>query len=77
MEGRESNTLKFKNGTKEDVNNYRPISILPVLSKLIEKHVHDSLMEFLNTYELLHKTQSGFRPKHICETALTYMIDSW
>ena len=70
-------TPLFKNGTKEDVNNYRPISILPVLSKIIEKHVHDSLIEFLNTFELLHKTQSGFRPKHSCETALTYMIDSW
>ena len=48
-----------------------------MLSKIIEKHVHDSLMEFLNTFELLHKTQSGFRPKHSCETAMTYMIDSW
>ena len=70
-------TPLFKNGTKEDVNNYRPISILPILSKIIEKHVHDSLMEFLNSFELLHKTQSGFRPNHSCETALTYMIDSW
>ena len=62
---------------KSDVNNYRPISILPVLSKILEKHVHDSLMEFLNSHELLHKTQSGFRPKYSCEPALTYMIDSW
>ena len=45
--------------------------------KFLEKHVHDSLMEFLNSHELLHTTQSGFRPKHSCETALTYMIDSW
>ena len=62
---------------KEEENNYRPISILPILSKIIEKHVHDSLMEFLNSFELLYKTQSGFRPNHLCETALTYMIDSW
>ena len=39
-------TPLFTNGTKEDVNNYRPISILPILSKIIEKHVHDSLMDF-------------------------------
>ena len=70
-------TPLFKNGTKGNVNNYRPKSILPVLSKILEKHVHDSLMEFLNCHELLHKTQSGFRQKHKCETALTYMIDSW
>ena len=30
----------YKNGPQDDVNNYRPISVLPVLSKVIEKHVH-------------------------------------
>ena len=58
-------------------NNYRPISILPVLSKVLEKHVHESLSEFLHTYNLLHKTQSGFRTQHSCETALVNMIDLW
>ena len=42
---------KWKEGkvrplNKNDTNNYRPISVLPVLSKLLEKHVHDSLMAF-------------------------------
>ena len=37
----------------------------------------DQKFEFLNSHELLHKNQSGVPPKHSCETALIYMIDSW
>ena len=47
------------------------------MSKVLEKHVHDSLSEFLHDFNLLHKTQSGFRSQHSCETALVNMIDSW
>ena len=47
-------TPLFKNGPHEDVNNYRPISILPVLSKVLEKHVHESLYDYLNAFQLLH-----------------------
>ena len=70
-------TPLHKNGPHEEVNNYRPISILPVLSKVLEKHVHESLSDFLHEYNLLHKTWSGFRTQHSCETALVNMIDSW
>ena len=66
-----------KNGPLEEINNYCPISILPVLSKVLEKHVHESLSEFLHQHKLLHKTQSDFRAQHSCETALTNMIDLW
>ena len=66
-----------KNGPREEVNNYRPISILPVLSKVLEKHVHESLSDYLHQHKLLHKTQSGFRAQHSCETALVNMIDLW
>ena len=70
-------TPLHKSGPHDDVNNYRPISILPILSKVLEKHVHDSLSEYLQEFSLLHKTQSGFRTQHSCETALINMIDSW
>jgi len=67
----------FKSGKTNDVNNYRPISILPSLSKLFERHVHKSLQTFLDQFNLLHKTQSGFRTGHSTESALLYMIDKW
>ena len=67
----------FKSGCRDDVNNYRPISILPTLSKFIEKRIHKQLMSFLNSYTLLHKQQSGFREGHSTESALILMIDSW
>ena len=44
----------FKKGSDADVNNYRPISILPVVSKIIEKHIALSFYAFLNNNNLLH-----------------------
>ena len=60
----------FKGGTKSDPSNYRPISILPTMSKIFEKHVNKHLMGFLNKHKLLHESQSGFRHKHSCQSAL-------
>ena len=63
-----------KGDRSNDLNNFRSISILPVLSKLFEKHVHDSLMNYLGRYKRLYNTQSGFRPKHFCKIALFRMV---
>ena len=54
----------YTNGPEDDTNNYRPISSLPAISKMLEKHVHDSLMTYLTFHKLLHSTQSGFRHNH-------------
>ena len=67
----------FKGGSKSDPSNYRPISILPTISKIFEKHVNKHLMNYLNKYNLIHKSQSGFRQKHSCQTALVKLIDQW
>jgi hypothetical protein len=67
----------FKKGPLNNPDNYRPISILPTLSKIFERHVHSHLTAFLTSYDLLCKTQSGFRSFHSCQTALTSLVDSW
>ena len=67
----------FKKGDKSDMSNYRPISVLPLLSKLLERHVADNLKSYLNEYDLLYERQFGFRANHSCETALTAIIDDW
>ena len=67
----------FKSGDKDDINNYRPISILPTISKLIEKWVNINFSLFLNNFNLLHKSQSGFHAKHSTEFAMILMVDSW
>ena len=66
-----------KSGPYNDPENCRPISILPILSKIIEKHVTKHLFAYLNKYGLLHKSQSGFRKNHSCNTALINLVDKW
>ena len=66
-----------KSGSKSDPCNYRPISILPTLSKIFEKHVNKHLMAYMNEYNLIHESQSGFRQKHSCQTALIKLTDKW
>ena len=57
-----------KDGSSEDPSNYRPISVLPVVSKVIEKHITKHLFVYLDKYKLLHDAQSGFRKHHSCQT---------
>ena len=67
----------FKCGSKSDPSNYRPISILPTVSKIFEKHVNKHIMNYLNKYKLIHESQSGFRQKHSCQIALVKLLDQW
>ena len=66
----------FKSGDKNQVSNYRPISILPALSKVLEKVVTEQLVEHLESNQLLHPEQFGFRHKHSTESANCYFVDT-
>ena len=67
----------FKSGDPSQPSNYGPNSILPVLSKPSEKHINKHLSKHLETYDLLHINQSGFRQNHSCQTALINLFDQW
>lgn len=53
----------FKSGPKTEPGNYRPISVLPIMSKILEKILFSRLEEYLNSINFLYDHQYGFRPK--------------
>ena len=65
----------FKKGDNNIVDNYRPISLLPVISKVFEKIMHHQLMNYFDCHNLLYKHQYGFRPKHSTEHAALELTD--
>ena len=67
----------YKDGERCLATNYRPISVLPTISKLLEKHISKHMYKFLSKHNLLHPAQSGFRPGHSCQTALINIVDKW
>lgn len=63
----------YKSGDQNDPSNYRPISLLCIMSKVLEKVVADQLYEYLSINRLLSNTQHGFRKQLSTETALNNM----
>ena len=66
----------FKSGDRSNCDNYRPISILPTISKVIERAVHKQFYDFLQENKLLFKDQFGFRRKMSTSSALLQFTDS-
>ena len=56
-------------------NNYRPVSLLCVISKVFEQVMYNRLLEFLETYKILTNSQFGFRKSHSTYMALMTLID--
>ena len=63
-----------KKGDKQIANNYRPVSLLPICSKVLEKIIFDSIMRYFNENKLLSDAQSGFRPSDSCEYQLLSIV---
>ena len=65
----------FKNGSKHDCNNYRPISLLSSISKILEKIVANRLIDHLDNNNLLYTHQYGFTPGKSTEQNLLQVLD--
>ena len=62
-----------KCGSTQDINNYRPISLLSIFDKIIEKLVHKRLYNFLLEHNILYQSQFGFRKNN--STALAQITE--
>ena len=67
----------FKGGNKTQMNNYRPISTLPILSKVLERVVYNQLSHHLESNNLLPPQQSGFRPAFSTTSLLLKITTNW
>ena len=66
-----------KSGDRLNPKNYRPVAILPVLSKLLERAVFTQMISYFESNNLLHPNHHGFRANHNTTTALIQMYDAW
>jgi hypothetical protein len=67
----------YKYEDKKKCENYRPISILPIIRKVFGREVFRQLYHYLYENSLLSRYQSGFRPKHSTLSELIQMCDEW
>ena len=65
----------YKKNSSLEAGNYRPVSILSIVSKILEKCVHSQLHQFLDSNDILYKFQSGFRSKFSTDTCLIHLYD--
>ena len=68
-------TPLFKGGENYELGNYRPISVLPCFSKILEKIMYNRLYKYLTDNSMLYKKQFGFQEGHSTEHAIVQLVD--
>lgn len=67
----------YKGGSRSDTANYRPVTLLPTVSKVMERIVAEKIIQHLETHSLLSVAQHGFRRNRSCLTNLITTLDDW
>ena len=70
-------TPLFKGDSREDLNNYRPITVLPTIARVFERLIYDQLYAYFTENSQLGSQQWGFRSLHSAVLALNKATDSW
>ena len=65
----------YKKGDETDFTNYRPVSLLPAISKIFEKAIYIQIYDYFQKHKLLYKHQYGFRKEHSTELAALELLD--
>ena len=68
--------LYKKKGSKDDISNYRPITLLCSLSKIFEKILHSQILNYFDLYNLFEPRQYGFRQGYSCELAVADLVNT-
>ena len=68
-------TPSFEKGSNPELGNYRPKSVLPCFSKILEKVIYNRLHKHLKENDILYKKQFGFQQNHSTEHAILQLID--
>ena len=64
----------FKKGSRNKVENYRPVSLTSVICKLLEKLIKDRMADFLVKHKLINPSQHGFLKARLCITNMLYLL---
>ena len=67
----------FKKGDRSSCGNYRPISVLSVIAKILEKIAFDQLCKYFDNNNIISNEQSGFRKNYSTETSLLAVTNRW
>ena len=66
-----------KKDEKTNPKNFRPVALLPIFSKILERAIFQQFIEYLESNKILHPSHHGFRSAHSTCTALLQMYDTW
>jgi hypothetical protein len=66
----------YKKGKKEEAINYRPVTLVPALSKVLEKVISNQLIAFLERHNILNKSQYRFRKNESMNVAIDTIIEN-